>query len=297
MPASRIIIKARLTPVIGDRFQPTGFPELGPAEYPSTTGTLSLLVESPQSMANRLEAVIWDPVGQELVQPLRGMPYVRYQDPRHGLVTSITEAHRIASAYLLPHLKDRLIEELAWDQKRRLAPHEMAPTLLRRDPNSLIHGVYFSTLKPGNLRLARMLSAVVDARDASPALSGGVKLDHLDSQGPSGEGKGHVPYGRREYVSPDITAAFSLDLVQLKSYGLSDVAESFLKNLALYKIARFLEQGLRLRTACDFQLEGPLKVEPHDFKLPSQEELAHHLQEGIARLIASGEFPEQPWSL
>jgi CRISPR-associated protein Csb1 len=289
VPTDRIIIKARLTPVIGQRFQPTGFPGLGPAEFSSSTGTLSLLVESPQSMANRLEEVIWNRAQEDLVEPLRGMPYVRLRHPKHGLVTSITEAHRIASTYLLPLLKDRLIQELGWDQKRFLHAHELAPVLLRRDPNSLIHGVYFSTLKPGNLRLPRMISAFIEATDVSPALSGGVKLDHLDCEGPSSQVKGHIPYERREYVSPAITASFSVDLAQLRRYALSPEAETFLRNLALYKVGLFLEHGLRLRTACDLTVAGPLQVEP---ALPDLEQLAHDLAEGIARLQKSGEFPE-----
>ncbi len=252
--------------------------------------------------ANRLTIqapleVIWDSVKEDLIEPLRGMPYVRLKKRGQPTLSSITEAHRIASPYLLPLLKNQLIGELEWDQKRRLALHEMAPTLLRRDPNSLIHGVFFATLKPGNLRIPRVLSAFIDARDVSPALSGGVKLDHLDSQAPATEGKGHVPYGRREYVSQHITAAFSLDLIQLERYGLSPTASSFLRNLALYKIRLFLNQGLRLRTACDLELAGPIEVEPAD-TLPEEETLAQRLAESIAKLKKSGELPETSiWEL
>lgn len=295
MPANRLTIQAPLRPILGDLFQPTAFPEVGPAEFTSPSGTLSLLVESRQSMANRLEEVIWDNVKEDLIKPLRGMPYVRLKKPRQPLLSSITEAHRIASPYLLPHLKDQLIQELDWDQKRRLAPHEMAPVLLRRDPNSLVHGVYFATLKPGNLRIPRLLSAFIEARDVSPALSGGVKLDHLDSQAPATEGKGHIPYGRREYVSQQITAAFSLDLIQLERYGLSPTASSFLRNLALYKIRLFLSRGLRLRTACDLELAGPVQTSD---SYPEEETLAQELAEGIAELKKSGELPESSiWEL
>lgn len=295
VPANRLTIRAPLRADQGDLFQPTAFPEVGPAEFSSPSGTLNLLVESRQSMANRLEEVIWDSVKDDLIEPLRGMPYVRLKKRGQPTLSSITEAHRIASPYLLPLLKDQLIAELEWDQKRRLAPHEMVSTLLRRDPNSLIHGVFFATLKPGHLRIPRLLSAFIDARDVSPALSGGVKLDHLDSQAPATEGKGHVPYGRREYVSQHITAAFSLDLIQLERYGLSPTASSFLRNLALYKIRLFLSQGLRLRTACDLELAGPLQTSD---SFPEEETLSHQLAQGIAELKRSGEFPETSiWEL
>ena len=56
----RVLIEAALKPVAGTRIQPTGFPDLGPATYDDPDGTPTLLVESAQSMANRLEAVCWD---------------------------------------------------------------------------------------------------------------------------------------------------------------------------------------------------------------------------------------------
>ena len=61
----RILFNIPLRPIQGDRFQPTGFPSLGAATYQTKDGT-KLLVESAQSMANRLEATLWD----EAVLPL-----------------------------------------------------------------------------------------------------------------------------------------------------------------------------------------------------------------------------------
>src|ERR1700739_4732818 len=51
----RLLLEADLAPVIGNRFQPTGFADLGAAEYKLPDGTKMLLVESAQSVANRLE--------------------------------------------------------------------------------------------------------------------------------------------------------------------------------------------------------------------------------------------------
>ncbi len=48
----------------GDRFQPTGFPDLGAALFSRPVGEDGwqecLHVESPQSMANHLEGATWD---------------------------------------------------------------------------------------------------------------------------------------------------------------------------------------------------------------------------------------------
>jgi CRISPR-associated protein Csb1 len=66
----RLLLEAKLKPVAGSRFQPTGFPDLGPAAYNLPDGTQMLLVESAQSMANRLEAVCWDAAADDLVDAL-----------------------------------------------------------------------------------------------------------------------------------------------------------------------------------------------------------------------------------
>src|SRR3954454_24741415 len=79
--APRILIEAALKPIAGTRIQPTGFPDLGPATYdaPGDNGTAvpTLLVESAQSMANRLEAVCWDEATDDIAPELKGLPFVK----------------------------------------------------------------------------------------------------------------------------------------------------------------------------------------------------------------------------
>src|ERR1700756_1112765 len=76
----RILIEVALKPVAGTRLQPTGFPALGPATYDAPDGNggvvPTLLVESAQSMANRLEAVCWDDAAEGIAQELNGLPFV-----------------------------------------------------------------------------------------------------------------------------------------------------------------------------------------------------------------------------
>src|SRR6516162_923363 len=72
----RVLIEAALKPVAGTRIQPTGFPDLGPATYEAPDGTPVLLVESAQSMANRLEAVCWDDATDDISPALAGLPFV-----------------------------------------------------------------------------------------------------------------------------------------------------------------------------------------------------------------------------
>ncbi len=102
----RIPIEASLKPIAGSRFQPTGFPDLGPAVYdvPSSDGPTAvptLFVESAQSLANRLGAVCWDEATDDLVPELRGLPFVHVKlsglGDGLGTTSSLQEFHRLNS--------------------------------------------------------------------------------------------------------------------------------------------------------------------------------------------------------
>jgi CRISPR-associated protein Csb1 len=82
--APRVLLEAELRPLQGSRFQPTGFPDLGHATYEDAGGRRMLLVESAQSVANRLEAACWDAVADDWVPPLRGLPLVKVVDEATG---------------------------------------------------------------------------------------------------------------------------------------------------------------------------------------------------------------------
>jgi CRISPR-associated protein Csb1 len=96
----RLIFTIPLAPLLGQRFQPTGFPGLGAATFRSPTGDC-LLVESPQSMANRLELTLWDEATNDVKPDVQGISHVRVK--RHGafLTDTILESHRLNSPYLL----------------------------------------------------------------------------------------------------------------------------------------------------------------------------------------------------
>ena len=283
----RLLLQADLRPWQGQRFQPTGFPDLGAAEFSTSQNTTSLLVESVQSMANRLEAAVWDPLQQRPI--LADLPYVHHQHPQHGRLTSMTEAHRLASPYLFPLWQPRLVQELGGPPRGEWDLQRLAATLLKWDPGSLLHGVFFINLKPV-ARLTRALSAFIEARDVSVVLSGGVKLDQANPSGPAEQGKGHVPYPVSEYTSDQITAYFNLDLLRLRSYGLSAPAVEMLFDLSLLKIRRFLDQGLRLRSACDFQALDLRATHPQDFPLPQESALTARLEKSLARLREDGQL-------
>jgi CRISPR-associated protein Csb1 len=249
----------------GHRFQPTGFPDLGAAEFETPDGR-SLLVESAQSMANRLEAVCWDESTNDLVEPLRGLSYIKVLRENRYLTSSITDSHRLNSPYILES-KDKtfftaLQGELGALEKGPIDRKVLAQKLLKYDAGSLVHGVFLAKeqLAGGRLRLARALTAFIEADGVKVAPSGGSKQDHVDptgkafGQGGAEKGFGHIPFPRDEYTASAITLYASVDLGQIRGYGLDNNATRLIILLALFKLRSFADSPMRLRTACSFEL-------------------------------------------
>src|SRR5579885_3568367 len=290
--APRLLLEARLKPLQGTRFQPTGFPNLGPATYDGPDGTRMLLVESAQSMANRLEVVCWDSVAEDWVAPLKGLPYVAVKNQKGQLITnSLLEAHRINSEYIARAKEFEEIKQVigykdaeSFDVRRMLAP-----ALLRYDINSLLHGIFLEEIA-GVIRLPRSLSAFIEAAEVATASSGGVKVNRLQAKIKGGEG--NVIYSRDKFVSPRITACFNLDLAQVRGYGLGDTVNRLLIALALFKISAFLEEGLRLRTACDLECEELTVTRPAGFTVPERKVLEAELPGLIEAVAKEKAWPE-----
>lgn len=289
--APRLLLEARLKPVQGTRFQPTGFPNLGAARYAGPNGEEMLLVESNQSMANRLEAVCWDDAADDWVPALQGLPVVKVQDPDgRALTNSVLESHRLNSPYILEGKDDTVLNmlksRLAKLEQGRVDLRELSRVLLSVDPNALIHGVFLAKkeLAGGRLRLPRVLSAFIEAANVSVASSGGVKNDSVDPSGDTAKGFGNVPFSRDEFTARQLTAYFNLDLTQIRGFGLGPKVEEFLIAFALFKISVLLSGGLRLRTACDLTwAEAPSVTAPDGFALPTLAALTA----GLPRLIGA----------
>ncbi len=293
----RLLLVAELRPAAGHRFQPTGFADLGAAEYKAPNGTPMLLVESAQSVANRLEKTCLDGDGPEIDPELNGLPYVAAtlrsspEDVRR--TTSLVEAHRIGSPYFLlnKEFAAKLTVELSYHPKRPLDWKQIYKGLFKYDPNSLVHGVFLSLLEGGRVRTPRALTGFIEACGVSRAVSGGVKNSPVDPTGElqvadakAGE-KGvysNVPYSRVEYVAESITAYFNIDLALIRGYGLPEDATKLLAGLSLLKIRRFLNTQLRLRTACDLELvNGIHPVNANGFVLPEEADLLEQVKTGI----------------
>lgn len=281
----RLLLEVPLRPAQGSRFQPTGFPDLGAATFkgfdPEGNAVDCLLVESAQSMANRLEAVCWNEGESKLVDPLNGLPYVESTLPDGTITDSIREAHRLNSPYIASSKSkefDDIKSEIGFEANKPFDRRKLAKALFKYDPCSLIHGTFLEKIG-GVVRLPRVLSAFIEASGIEVASAGGVKIDRVQPAsgestpyGKAAEGYGNVPYHRDEYTARSIKAYFNLDLAQLRGYGLGSNAESLLIALCLYKIQKFLSEGLRLRTACDLEIVHGVSVKrPEGYSLPDLE--------------------------
>ena len=297
----RLLLEARLQPLQGSRFQPTGFPNLGPAVYTDPDGGQTVLVESAQSMANRLEAVCWDEDANDWVTPLRGLPLIMVLDEQGQPYTnSVLEAHRLNSPYILESrdrtFLDLLKGRLASMETGRVDLRELARVLLQFDVNALLHGVFLAKkeLAGGRLRLPRALSAFVEATGTRVVTSGGVKNDSINPSGDTARGFGNVPFSRDEYAADRIVAYFNLDLNQIRAFGLGEEVALLLITLALYKIRSFLVEGLRLRTACDLDLvDDVTATRPDGFTVPALATLVDELP-GIIQAVADRELFNEP---
>ena len=123
--SGRLLVEADLVPLQGQRFQPTGFADLGAAVYTLPDGTRMLLVESAQSMANRLEQTIVTPDG-EVIPELEGLSYVaaelKGKDVGPLSTTTLLEAHRLASPFIIADkaFQKQFCQEAAYSKKRAL---------------------------------------------------------------------------------------------------------------------------------------------------------------------------------
>lgn len=286
---NRLLLTIPLKPVQGDRFQPTGFPSLGAATYQTKDGA-KLLVESAQSMANRLEATCWDATANKPVTALAGISHVTVNRKKDFLTDSMLESHRINSPYLLEG-KDKTFfnqikEELGGLEEGPIDRKKLAEVLLKYDVGSLVHGVFLAKkdLAGGRLRIARALSAFIEASGVAVAASGGVKNDHVNPSGDTKSGFGNVPFSRDEYVAERIDCHINLDLAQIRGYGLNEKAQKLLILLALYRVRKLIEGDMRLRTACDLEAidQNTLTASrPKGFTLPALTALEAAVKQAI----------------
>lgn len=316
---SPLVLTATLEPVVGDRFQPAGFPEIGHVIYKAPrkdNKTESVcIVDSAASMANHLETVCQRGAHDlDLVEDLAGMPYIRCvtnategevpTKDREVVVTSLTEGHRIASSYFLdgvPLKGDEAKGEgkfesdlarkfgivLPGSSKAHPPPDKwwnVFKTIFEVDPNSLVHGVLFPQWQ---IKIPRALTAHLEAFGAGRVDRSGVKFDRLGKTT-----SGQPIFAVDDATAESIRATFVLDVSLIRSFGrkkgnesvgLGEKQQEFLVALALWKIERLLASPFRFRSGCHLRRTA----------LESCEQ-AVTLDVGIKAAISDAKFAERP---
>jgi CRISPR-associated protein Csb1 len=297
---SPLVLTATLEPIVGDRFQPAGFPEIGHVIYkaPRKDGSTEnvCIVDSAASMANHLETVCQrgahDP---DLVDELSGMPHIRCvtgdlvdgklpKDNRETIVTSLTEGHRIASSYFLDgaalksngakgdgKFKSELITKfgivLPGSSKAHPPPEkwwDVFKNIFEIDPNSLVHGVLFPQWQ---IKIPRALTAHLEAFGAGRVDRSGVKFDRLGKTT-----SGQPIFAVDDATAESIRATFVLDVSLIRSFGrkkgentvgLLEKQQEFLVALALWKIRKLLQSPFRFRSGCHLRCTTLQSSERH----------------------------------
>ena len=301
----RLLLQQELRPIQGDRFQPTGFADLGAADYRLHDGRRMLLVESAQSVANHLEETCLNGAGPDIAPELTGLPYVKakLRGASDAETSSLIEAHRINSPFIISDsdFQAAFVALSGYEKGKPIDWKKVAAALFHFDPNALIHGVFMANLLDGRIKIPRAITGFVEALDVMEAVSGGVKNNPLDPTGKiraknyDKDVYGNVPYARVEYTAASIKAYFNLDLALIAGYDLPEPAGELLIGLALLKVQRFLASGLRLRTACDLTPSREMDVmAPVGFAVPGEAALLASVQDGIRACAEAGLFAVPP---
>lgn len=274
---SQTRIKVELAPAVYSSFQPTGFPDIGVSRFvvPGSSQE-NLLVESPQSIANRLEATVWNSAKQDLRASFIGLPYVRLVNKATGeyIASSLTLPHRLASAYISKS-KDPFSKQLLDD----LNSMGTAAATFKYCPNSLLHGCFYSHVDEGKHKALRLMGGRIDAFNIVPVITGGAVKDPISASGKdfdlsaiidskveggddraSKSGAGNIIHYAEEFVAERIEAKFFIDDELIAALPLEECAKSLLRSLACWKIYTFLQSDLRLRSNCILDVTGEPEV-------------------------------------
>ncbi len=281
-----VVITASLKLATGRFLQPTGFPDIDACIYRDKDGRRWCLVESEQSMSNRLEAVCMKSPGV-WVDDLKGLPVIAVKTKAGDLLaTNLTEPHRIASSYILegkraangdmrPLLEAKLGLQNGgdfWPMDRRA---DLERLVFALDPAALLHGFQFVQWKFVGLRQTRLVHARLEAElaDDPEVHYGMVKWDPIEPESTREEraNKGQSIAAKSRIVPKNIIATLEIDVLGLKSLSLEEDRKKFLLGLALWKIGAFLANkpsfdprsratgpSLRLRADCYLTCDGSI---------------------------------------
>lgn len=302
------------------------FQDVGNAVFSRPDGVQSGILDTHASMANRLEAAVWNDEQETVINCLEQMPFVSVRSPSNQLVTaSLLESHRLNSPYIFKSTmpgENKKFEKYFGERLKAAEgtpggyKPELAKIFAGIDPCSLIHGTFMSYSKEFELsgagsKLTAALTGFAEVANISPVEYGTAKQDRIDARqgalGKSNEGFGTFQTPATLWYAEQIAAYYYLDIDLLHSYQLGNTFVEWTVCVSLLKILRFIRRGLRLRSHCilqpqltelgeialNFQL--PLEKRNQNYfeqGLPDQNELENHIVELTQTLRNEGIFGE-----
>lgn len=266
----RLVLTSNLQPCDGTLVQLPTFQDIGNSVYITPAGHQNGIIDTHGSVANRLEDAIWDSSKNRLIQCCANIPYVRAITPNGILVTSsVKESHRLNSPYIFnskmddgTQFEDHLGGLLQSTSGRS---QQYAKVFAQYDPLSLIHGTFMSFSKKfivngSGIKVTRALSGFIEGINITPAEHGTQRQDQVHSAQKKADGSGGYGVSKDGYGTlqasatlwscEQIKASFFLDIDLLHSYALGDTFVDWAIALSLFKVMRFLDRGLRLRSKC-----------------------------------------------
>lgn len=296
------------------------YQDVGNAIYNRPDGKQNGILDTHGSMANRLEAVVWDEATDTVIPCLAEMPFVKVLTQGGELLTtSLHESHRLNSPYVF---KSKLGDGTTfedWFGKQLQATDgdrvKMAQLFARVDPMSLVHGTFMSYSKQfevqgGGAKVTAALSGFAEASNVQPVEYGTQKSDRISARQSEGkkskEGFGTFQTSATLWSPESIDAYFHLDIDLLRSYQLGDDFTDWAIAVSLLKMLRFIDRGLRLRSRCilqpkqtdageiDLEIKLPVKARGNYFArgLPGEDGLNASVQQYTEALRQSGVFGE-----
>ena len=233
------------------------------------------MVESPQSVANLLEAQMWDAYKQEPVAAVDGLPYLFLADAESGeyVLSSRDTPHRVASSWFL--------NGLGGQKKGQAFLSEVPPRLFAAlaDPVSLLFGFWFAQWIKGEVvadhKLARSALGRIVARNAERVHRGGVQFDGNFANETGGEavdaasvGTGMIPFSDTnadQFMAESVTLHLDLRASRLRTLAAIPVigpeVAQLSQSLFWHVVASLLDVGeLDLRTEAIFDIVSDLDI-------------------------------------
>lgn len=261
-----------LQPVGSPTLHLTTFANTGPSFYVDRLGRPSAVVDSVASMANQLEGAVWDAEQERPVEAVAALPWVDVRDPSGARYTcSRLAAHRLNAHAVMAGIDENgeTFESVLSAQMNGITPPvgpKLASIAATYDPVALLHGVWWAGLLGGRARLARVVSARLDAHDvvsqavqvggqktADHPLEVGVKQVKDDAKTVLGE----VPAYLSEISAQEVTGRILVDVRSLRAHRLPPELHEALVGVALLEAAELIDAWPHWRSRCALDVVDP----------------------------------------